>query len=566
MYVVFTALSSILLLVIPFVSSQVIIHLTGENYNELAVFAGILFGVIALQIAIGSLGEWLYGLVYRRMRFDVRKNVAESVMQMNLQTISDKGSGFFFERLSEDVTEASAIHLDIYNNIIKILTNLGFVGYITVLNPILGAIFAVGLAVLVWLEYYRVSHRLKLTKQTKRAREKLKSDETEVLKGIKEIKSQGARTAILDKHSAASSKYADSVYRNSLFGTKINGAIMIIRALTDLAILLFAGLYLLPNPSIMVEVAAVLVIYNYKGNIYGFISALANIRDTYVNGELSAKRLNDILKAPVHEYDRFGTANLDGGVKEIEFSRVQFSYKPDVPVLRDISFKIDRNGLYGFVGKSGSGKSTIFSLLSNFYKATDGKMKINGINFDELSESAVRGAITCVLQDPYIFNDTLLGNIKFARADATNMEIHKACAAANLHNEIMEFENGYDTVIGESGSNLSGGQKQRLEIARALLKKSSVLLMDEATSALDKGNLTIINTLMKNLAREKIVMVIAHRLGIMRQCDRVFVLDQGKIIASGTHEQLMETCEYYQELFKKQQTTETAAAEQAAAN
>jgi len=317
---------------------------------------------------------------------------------------------------------------------------------------------------------------------------------------------------------------------------------------------LFAGLYLLPNN--MGHLAAVLIVYNFKGNIYGLISSLARIRDTYVNGELSAKRLNDILNAPAKDYDSFGTLELGRPVGKIEFVNVEFSYKPDVPVLRDITFSIDRNGLYGFVGRSGSGKSTIFGLLSNFFRYDSGQISINGVDFADLSENAVRGAITPVLQDPYIFNDIIYNNVRFARPGATEEEIHHACKVARLHDEIVAFKDGYNTMIGESGSNLSGGQKQRLEIARVVLKESSVLLMDEATSALDKTNLGHINELMKSLSKQKIVMVIAHRLGIMRQCDKVFVLDDGKIIAHGTHEELMKSCEYYQELFKRQSATQ----------
>jgi ABC-type multidrug transport system fused ATPase/permease subunit len=252
----------------------------------------------------------------------------------------------------------------------------------------------------------------------------------------------------------------------------------------------------------------------------------------------------------------FGNKALDNEIKSIEFSDVTFEYTPEKKILRDIDFTLDTNGVVGFVGKSGSGKSTIFSLLTGFYKPTGGKILINGENLYELSEPAVRAAITPVLQDSFMFNDTIMNNVRFARPTATDEEVKSACARACIHDEILEMRNGYDTIIGENGATISGGQKQRLDIARAVLKNTKVILFDEATSALDKNNLNKINDLMIDLGRDHIVLVIAHRLGVMRKCDKVVVLDEGVIIASGHHDKLMETSTYYQDLFKKSSNAE----------
>jgi ABC-type multidrug transport system fused ATPase/permease subunit len=323
----------------------------------------------------------------------------------------------------------------------------------------------------------------------------------------------------------------------------------------DLSIILFAGLYLLPN--MMIELAAVLIIYTYKGNIYGLIAGLARIKDTYVNGELAAKRINDIIQAPAGETDRFGDTRISGEIESIEFENVSFSYSKDKPILNGVSFNVKGEGMIGFVGKSGSGKSTIFSLLSRFYDPDSGQIMINGTDISELAEDDVRGNITPVLQDPYIFNDTVLNNLLFARPDASLEDVEAACRAALIHDEIMEMTDGYGTIIGEAGATISGGQKQRLEIARVLLKDPKVMLFDEATSALDKNNLEKMNDLLVELSKRKIILVIAHRLSIMRRCDSVIVLNEGRIVDSAPHETLMETCEYYRELFRKNTGADT---------
>ena len=554
LFALFTLLASGISLAFPLMASKIIINLTGGIYGEMVKFAFILFGCIAFGAVFDYIAAYLYSNTSNALFFDIRRQVAYKTISMNLSAVYEKGSGFFLERLNEDSREASAVHLNIYRQIINLAVNLGFIGYIAALNWMLGLLFAAGLVILVFLEYFRVSKNLLNMKKQKRAIEKVKANEAELLKGLKEIKGIGARDAIIERHSAVSGGYIGLRYKREMFGEKMQGGINLVKAAIDLAVLLFAGLYLLPNKQTLL--AAVLVVYNFKGNIYGLIAGLAKIKDIYVNGELASRRINDILRAPENEADCFGEGGLDGEIETIEFKGVTFGYTKERPILNDVNFKIDGAGVIGFVGKSGSGKSTIFSLLTNFYKAGGGKVLINGIDVTTLSEDAVRGGITPVLQESYMFNDTVMNNILFARPDATEEEVFAACAAAQIHDEILAMKDGYNTLIGENGATVSGGQKQRLEIARALLKNTRVLLFDEATSALDKNNLNLINDLMIELGKTKIVLVIAHRLGIMRRCDKVVVLDGGKVIAADKHDRLIETCGYYAELFNKSANTE----------
>ena len=543
MFILFTVISGALALVFPFVLSQILIKLTGGEYGEMVNNALMLFGLVAAAAAASMIAEYYYTYTNNDLFMDIRRAVALKVTSMNLSSVYDKGSGFFLERLNEDSRESSSVNLNIWRSVINIVINLGFIAYITVLNLFLGLLFAAGLGVLLFLEHLRVSRLLENMKRSKRANEKVKANEIEILKGIKEIKGLNAKVPIIEKHSKVSGHYTDIKYEREMFQRKMQNSIDVVKGGIDLMILLLAGLHLLPNG--MAELAAVLIIYTYKGNIYGLIAGLARIKDTFVNGELAAKRLNDILRAPSDEVDSFGDEPIPGEINEIEYRDVSFFYSKEKPVLDGANFKIHGNGIIGFVGKSGSGKSTIFSLLAGFYDPTGGAILINGKDMSKLSENDVRSNITPVLQDPYIFNDTVTNNLLFARPDASAEEIEDACRAALIHDEITEMPDGYETIIGENGATISGGQKQRLEIARVILKNSKVMLFDEATSALDKNNLEKINDLMIELSKTKIILVIAHRLSIMRRCDRVVVLEEGKIVASAPHEELMETCEYY---------------------
>ena len=554
LFIVFTALSGVIALASPFVLSQVIITLTGGMYDETVRLSVILFGLAAAVAASGMAAEYFYTVTTNKLFLSIRRKIALRTMSMSLSTIYEKGSGFFLERLNEDSREASNVNLNVWRSVINLIINMGFIGYITVLNLFLGLLFAAGLAILLFLEYLRVSRLLENMKRSKRANEKVKADEIEILKGIKEIKGLNAKEPMIEKHSLKSSNYTKIKYEREIYQKKMQSLIDVVKGGIDLSVLLFAGLYLLPKG--MVELAAVLVIYTYKGNIYGLIAGLARIKDTYVNGELAAKRINDIIQAQGSEVDGFGDIPISGEIGSIEFRNVSFEYSKEKPVLNGTSFKMEGNGIIGFVGKSGSGKSTIFSLLARFYDHAGGDILVNGTDVRTLAEDDIRKNITPVLQDPYMFNDTIRNNLLFARPDADAEDIERACRAACIHDEIAAMPNGYDTVVGEGGATISGGQKQRLEIARVLLNDPRVILFDEATSALDKNNLEKINDLMIELSRTKMILVVAHRLSIMRRCDRVVVLEDGKVLAVAPHDELMESCDYYRELFRKNATAE----------
>jgi ABC-type multidrug transport system fused ATPase/permease subunit len=555
LFVLFTAISGILTLAIPIYVSEMTLDLTDGKYDPMVTTAIVIFLLVIGVAGTGMIAGYYYTVVTNDIFLNIRRKIAYCMMSMRLSTIYDKGSGFFLERLNEDGRDASVVSLNIWQAVINIVVNIGFIGLLTAINIYLGLLFASGLAVLMFLEYLRVSHLLENMKKGKRAIEKVKSKESELLKGIKEIKGLNAKEATIYKHTAVSSQYVDIKYNREMYQKKMQSVIDAFKGVIDISMMLLAGIYLLPHG--MVETLTVLIIYMYKGNIYSLISGLAKIKDTYVNGELSAKRINDIIAPPKNEVDGFGDKSLSEEINTIEFRDVVFEYSKDKKVLNGINFKIDGAGIIGFVGASGSGKSTIFSILARFYDPTEGIILINGTDIMELSEGDIRRSITPVLQDPYIFNDTVMNNLLLARPDASSEDVIEACRAARIHDEIMEMPDGYDTVVGENGATISGGQKQRLEIARVLLKNSRVMLFDEATSALDKNNLEKINNLMIELSKTKIVLVVAHRLSIMKRCDRVVVLEGGKIVATGPHDELMKTCDYYRELFKRNAGTET---------
>lgn len=241
---------------------------------------------------------------------------------------------------------------------------------------------------------------------------------------------------------------------------------------------------------------------------------------------------------------------------EIEFEQVSFRYK-DADVLKDISFSIPENQTVALVGASGAGKTTIMHLIARFWDVQKGSVKIGGVSVQELSADTLLQHITIVFQDVYLFHGSLLDNIRFAHPTATHEEIEEAARLACAHDFIMEFPDGYDTIVGEGGSTLSGGQKQRISIARAILKDAPIVMLDEATASLDRENEYWIQRALHALTRNKTVLVIAHRLTTVQDADQILVLEQGQIRQAGTHTELVQEEGLYQHFWTEKQKTKS---------
>ena len=266
---------------------------------------------------------------------------------------------------------------------------------------------------------------------------------------------------------------------------------------------------------------------------------------------LAAQRVFDVLDSSKFPKEVFGnkhTAKLEGSIK---FLNVSFKYNDSEDyVLKDINLEIKPNETISFVGKSGSGKSTMFNLISALYYPSEGDILLDGNSIFQLDKDSIRGNLSVISQSPYIFNMSIKDNLQIIKKDASTEDIIEACKLARLHDYIMTLPNGYDTVVGEGGVTLSGGQKQRLAIARALLLKTEIILFDEATSALDNETQAEIQESIRNMQGEYTILIIAHRLSTVIHSDRLVLIDDGKILDIGTHQELIKRNEFYKNLYE----------------
>ena len=238
---------------------------------------------------------------------------------------------------------------------------------------------------------------------------------------------------------------------------------------------------------------------------------------------------------------------------DIKFNNVGFKYESiNEKAINNISFKIKGNTMTAFVGHSGAGKSTIINLLPRFYDPQEGSIEIDNQNICNVSLRSLRENLSMVSQDVILFDDSIKNNIAYAKESASNEDIINACKFAAADEFIEKLPKGYDTLVGENGVRLSGGQKQRISIARAVLKESPIILLDEATSSLDSESEQKVQNAINNLTKNKTTLVIAHRLSTIHNADKIFVMRNGKVINSGNHKFLIENCEEYKSLYKKQ--------------
>ena len=227
-----------------------------------------------------------------------------------------------------------------------------------------------------------------------------------------------------------------------------------------------------------------------------------------------------------------------------------FKLSNDKDVLNNLSFKVNANETVAFVGKSGAGKTTIFNLLCKMYDSDSGQIMVDGVDIQELDQDSIRSNITVISQSPYIFHVSIRDNLRLMKSDVTEEEMINACKLACIHDFIMSLPDGYNTVVGEGGVNLSGGQRQRLAIARAFLQKTEIILFDEATSALDNETQKEIQSAINNLKKDYTILIVAHRLSTIIDSDRILFIENGQIIAEGSHKQLLKTCHSYRELYE----------------
>ncbi len=540
---------TIISVIIPVIIAKRMVALTSGLFEKLLGLVILIFIIEVLRNII----RYLYNYVYNKFYYDVRKNLqielTRETLKLSQDELNHNSSGVFIERINNDTDNLTDIFTILIDYIINIIGKIGILISVFLINIYLGFAYVAFIIIIITYNKFTSNINYRNRKDWKNNREKTSGFISEIVRGAKDIKILDSEESFLTKASEymeetnkVSYKYQRSKAKLRMYGGSI-------KDICDLGINLLIY-YLLISNGLTIEEA--IIIFNYHNQLTWTADLIEQIYGILKQFNLAANRIFGILEESEFKIEKFGNKKLENFSGNIEFKDVFFSYQDDIPVLKGLNFQIKANETVGFVGYSGSGKTTIFNLISALNRKISGEILFDGVSIDELDKTSIRGNLSVISQNAYIFNMSIMDNLKIVKREATDEEVKEACHLAYLDDFIESLPEGYNTIVGEGGVSLSGGQKQRLAIARALLLKTEILLFDEATSALDNQTQMKIQKAIHNLKGEYTILMIAHRLSTVIDCDKIFVIDDGKVEAVGNHNYLLQNSKIYQQLYKKE--------------
>jgi ABC-type multidrug transport system fused ATPase/permease subunit len=535
----------------------------GKHTLGVALFAGVATLVIALIGAIASyidnyyttsVGQWVAN--------DLRLRIYEHLHRLSLRYYDHAKTGALVSTITNDVSTiqdfASSSTLDIVVDLLTILFMVGLMFWLDWDFTLIAVVFAP----LLLLFIFHFKKALKEATHAVRARQ---SDVLSIVQSglgsIRITKAFGRQDLELAHLEAASLATVDAALRARKIKSMLSPVVSIVVAFCT-AIVLWKGTSLIVAGSM--TAGALTVYLAYLKSFFKPVKDLASMTSTIAQTTVALERIETILSSD--EVIKERAAPLDPGRLKgaVSFDGVSFGYDKDSPVLQDVSFKIEPGQVVGIVGPTGSGKSTVLSLLPRFYDPAQGRILIDGIDIADYKLSALRAQIGFVLQDTVLFRGTVRENIAYGRPEASDDEIVAAAKVANAHDFISRMPLGYDSTVGERGETLSGGQRQRIAIARAVVRDSPILVLDEPTAALDTESERLVIEALRRLMKGRTVIMIAHRLGTLIDADKIIVLKDGAIAEEGSHLALMRRGGIYAELQRIQHGTPAPAISEAA--
>ena len=535
-------------IITPLLSAKLLLNMTNSLLNKVIFVAGMILFVELFRNLINFLSNFLMYKFYYSVLNDLQNDIALETLKLDIKEIDKNSSGLFIDRITKDASELS----DVFNAIIfyltDIVTDIGVLGAIFIINKTMFIYCIIVLFFIYWIERVRIKAWYNRNKTIRKVNEENSGLISELVRGIRDIKVLNSAKDFMKKtisriKEANNKKMAMSVNQQKY--SLISGSL---KDVSDFMFIVL-GIILIKQGNLTID--NMIVIYMYKSRMFNLLSAVTRFTEQISRFTLSSNRVYEIIDGKFKK-EKFGKRHLNHVEGNFEFKNVTFGYEKNRPILKNLSFKVKANETVAFVGKSGGGKTTIFNLIDKLYTIKQGEITIDGVNINELDKDSIRNNISIITQLPYIFNFTIKENLKITKEDATDEEIIEACKIAQLHDYIMSLPKKYDTLIGEGGITLSGGQRQRLAIARALLKQTEIILFDEATSALDNETQKSIQMAINNMKGTYTILIIAHRLSTVVDADRLILINDGKVEAEGTHEELLKKSKVYRELYENE--------------
>ncbi|MDM5300969.1 ABC transporter ATP-binding protein [Bacillus subtilis] len=483
-----------------------------------------------------------------KVLYDIRAKLFDHIQKLSLRFYANTRTGEVISRVINDVEQTKDfvitglmnIWLDMLTILIVISIMLTLDIKLTLISIVLFPLYGISVK-------YFYGRLRKLTRERSQALAQVQGHLHERIQGMPVI-----RSFAIEDHEQANFNEKNSHFLNKAIShTNWNAkTFAVVNTITDLAPLIViacAGYFVINGP---LTVGTMVAFVGYIDRMYNPVRRLINSSTTLTQSIASMDRVFEFIDEPYELTDKPNAIQAGRIRGEVEFQNVSFQYEKEKEnILHDVSLKVNRGETVALVGMSGGGKSTLVSLIPRFYDVTSGRLLIDGTDIRDYEARSLRNQVGMVLQDTFLFSETIRENIAIGQPDATLEEIIEAAKAANAHEFIMSFPEGYETRVGERGVKLSGGQKQRISIARVFLKNPPLLILDEATSALDLESEHYIQEAMDKLAKDRTTFVVAHRLSTITHADKIVVMENGTITETGTHHELMDYDSQYKHLF-----------------
>lgn len=540
---VLAGLILLLLLTVVEMSQPVLIKILVDNVipdRDLALFTWVIAGIVSIYL-FGSLftglRSYLMAWFGQKVVYDLRAELYEHIQALSLEFFDRKGTGWVMDRVTSDTTNLQDFVSEGLQDFLRdtmtlfvIITIMFIMNWSLALMTLIPAPLVVVLTVFVFRRTRRLWHAI----WRKRAR--MSTLLADVLPGVRVIKAFNREKHEIERFDHRSRDFMQTSVRAQRTFSIFNPAVSFITAMGFVMIWGYGGYQAIAGT---VTLGTLIAFISYLWRFYGPLTNLSRLSLRLQRAATAAQRVFEVLDSQPSVQITDGPCQMPSIAGQVKFKHVTFGYDPDSPVLKDLSFTVEPGEMIGLVGPSGAGKSTIINLLCRFYDVDDGSIEIDGIDIRVVEPGSLRTQLGVVLQETFLFHGTVAENIAYGNPGAELVDIVGAAKAANAHDFIIRLPDGYDTMAGERGQRLSLGERQRITIARVILKDPRILILDEATSSVDTETEAAIREGLHRLIQGRTTIAIAHRLSTLSDADRLIVLERGKIVELGSHEELM---------------------------
>jgi ATP-binding cassette subfamily B protein len=514
----------------------------GQATVDLGLLTALVAGMVAIPIVTGIIGVWqtlLSNLVGQAVMHDLRTAVYRHLQRLSLAFFTRTRTGEVQSRIANDIGGIENVVTSTATSVLSnVTTVLATVVAMVLLDWRLAAFALALLPLFVWLTRRVGEQRRKVTaeRQVSLADVSALVQESLSVSGILLGKTMGRTGDLAVRFESESQRLAGLEVRSRMTGRWMMAAIQTTFAVMPALVYLFAG-WTISRGSDSITIGTLVAFTTLQTRLFFPIGSLLGVQLEVQSSLALFDRIFEYLDQPVDIVE--GSAEIEGPRGDVAFDDVWFGYDAQAWTLEDVTFAVPAGTKTALVGETGSGKSTCAYLVARLYDATRGTVTIDGVDVRDLDFRSLTEAVGVVSQETYLFHASVRENLRFARPDATDEEIEEAARAAQIHELVSTLPDGYETVVGERGYRFSGGEKQRIAIARTILRNPPILVLDEATSALDTQTERAVQRALERLAEGRTVIAIAHRLSTVRDADQIVVLDRGRIVERGTHEELL---------------------------